>query len=97
MTAIYRVLGVNPPRGLELLWASALGTRTELASSLLLDLDTLAGLLPLHTMHQTWSYACHVLIRVVGAAGPLLYIVVGTSAGIEGVARVTVAVEMLLH
>ena len=42
---------------LELLWASTSGTRTELASDLLLDLDTLAGLLPLHTMCQTWSYA----------------------------------------
>ena len=42
---------------LELLWASTSWTRTELASGLLLDLDTLAGLLPLHTMRQTWSYA----------------------------------------
>ena len=42
---------------LELLWASTSRTQTELASGLLLDLDTLAGLLPLHTMHQTWSYA----------------------------------------
>ena len=42
---------------LELLWASTSETRTELASVLLLDLDTLAGLLPLHTMCQTWSYA----------------------------------------
>ena len=42
---------------LELLWASTSGTQTELASDLLLDLDTLAGLLPLHTMRQTWSYA----------------------------------------
>ena len=41
---------------LELLWASTSGTRTELASGLL-DLDNLAGLLPLHTMCQTWSYA----------------------------------------
>ena len=41
----------------ELLWASTLGTQTELASGLLLDLDTLAGLLPLHIMRQTWSYA----------------------------------------
>ena len=29
----------------------------ESASDLLLDLDTLTGLLPLHTMRQTWSYA----------------------------------------
>ena len=35
---------------LELLWASTSGTRTELASGLLLDLDTLDGLLPLHTL-----------------------------------------------
>ena len=42
---------------LELLWASTSGTRTELASDLLIDLDTLAGLLPLHNMLQTWSYA----------------------------------------
>ena len=42
---------------LELPWASTSGTRTELASGLLLDLDTLASLLPLHTMCQTWSYA----------------------------------------
>ena len=42
---------------LELFWSSTLGTQTELASGLLLDLDTLAGLLPLHTMRQTWSYA----------------------------------------
>ena len=33
------------------------GPRTELASGLLLDLDTLAGLLTLYTMHQIWSYA----------------------------------------
>ena len=42
---------------LELLWASASGTRTKLASGLLLNLDTLAGLLPLHTICQTWSYS----------------------------------------
>ena len=35
---------------LELFWASTSGTRTELALDLLLNLDTLAGLLPLHTM-----------------------------------------------
>ena len=50
------------PRGrgrleLELLWASTSRTQTELASGLLLDLDTLAGLLPLYTMCQAWSYA----------------------------------------
>ena len=42
---------------LELLWAFTSGTRTKLASGLLLDLDTLTGLLTLHTMCQTWSYA----------------------------------------
>ena len=44
--------------GLELglLWASALATRNALALSLLLDLDTLAGLL-LHAMRQLWLYA----------------------------------------
>ena len=42
---------------LELLWASTSGTRTELALGFLLDLDTLAGLVLLHPMHETWSYA----------------------------------------
>jgi hypothetical protein len=37
--------------------ASTLGTRTGLASCLLLDLNTLIGLLLLHSMHQSWSYA----------------------------------------
>ena len=50
------------PRGrdrleLELLWTSTSGTRTKLASDLLLDLDTLSGLLSLHIMRQTWSYS----------------------------------------
>ena len=49
--------GLRDRLELELLWASTSGTRTELASGLLLDLDTLAGLLTLHTMCQTWSYA----------------------------------------
>ena len=49
--------GLRDGLELELLWASTLGTRTELGSGLLLDFDTLAGLLPLHTMRQTWSYA----------------------------------------
>ena len=49
--------GLRDRLELELLWASTSGTRTELALGLLLDLDTLAGLLPLHTMCQTWSYA----------------------------------------
>ena len=41
---------------LELLWASTSGTRTELASDLLLNLDTLADLLGLHMVLQAWSY-----------------------------------------
>jgi hypothetical protein len=41
----------------ELLWASTLGSRTWLASCLLFDLDTLVGLLLLHSMHKEWSYA----------------------------------------
>ena len=45
--------GLRDRLELELFWASTSGTRTELASGLLLDLDTLAGLLPLHTMRQT--------------------------------------------
>ena len=49
--------GLRDRLELELLWACTSGTRTELASGLLLDLDTLADLLPLHTMCQTWSYA----------------------------------------
>ena len=49
--------GLRDGLELELLWATTSGTQTELASGLLLDLDTLAGLLPLHTMRQTWSYA----------------------------------------
>ena len=42
---------------LEFLWASTLETRTESTSGLLHDLDTLAGLLSLDAMHQSWSYA----------------------------------------
>ena len=42
---------------LEFLWASTLETRTESTSDLLHDLDTLAGLLSLDAMHQSWSYA----------------------------------------
>ena len=42
---------------IELLWASTSGTRTKLASGLLLDLDTLVGLLSPYTMRQRWSYA----------------------------------------
>ena len=36
-------------------------------------------------------------VRVVTMASPLLRITAGMSAGVEGVARVTVATEMLLH
>ena len=35
--------------------------------------------------------------RVVATAGPLPRIVVGTSAGVEGVTRVMVAAEALMH
>ena len=49
--------GLRDRLKLELLWASTSGTQTELALGVLLDLDTVAGLLPLHTMRQTWSYA----------------------------------------
>lgn len=42
---------------LELFLTSTLVTRTELASGLLLDLDTLAGLLLLHAIVQAWPYA----------------------------------------
>jgi hypothetical protein len=38
---------------LELLRASTLGTQTELSSDLLLDLDTLVGLLLLYAMHHS--------------------------------------------
>ena len=49
--------GLRDGLELEFLWVSTSGTRTELAVGLLFDLDTLADLLPLHTMRQTWSYA----------------------------------------
>jgi hypothetical protein len=42
---------------LELLQASTSGTRTGLAFCLLPNLTTLVGLLLLHYMHQSWSYA----------------------------------------
>ena len=54
---VHAAPGLRDGLELELLWASTSGTRTELASGLLLNLETLAGLLPVHTMHQTWSYA----------------------------------------
>ena len=49
--------GLRTGLELELLWASTLGTRTGLASCLLVDLDTLVGLRLLHSLHQSWSYA----------------------------------------
>ena len=49
-------LGTRDRLKLELLWAFTLGTQTELASDLLLDLDTLADLLGLHMVLQAWSY-----------------------------------------
>jgi hypothetical protein len=49
--------GLRTGLELELLLASTFGIRTGLASCLLFDLDTLVGLLLLHSMHQSWSYA----------------------------------------
>jgi hypothetical protein len=50
---------VKAAHGLELklLWGSTLGTRTKLASYLLLHLETLVGLSLLHSMHHSWTYA----------------------------------------
>jgi hypothetical protein len=42
---------------LELLLASTSGTRTRSTLDLLLDLETFVGLLLLHSIHQSWSYA----------------------------------------
>jgi hypothetical protein len=49
--------GLRTRLELELIEASALGTWTGLASCLLFDFDTLAGILLLQYMHQSWSYA----------------------------------------
>ena len=49
--------GLRDELELEFLWTSTLDTRTESTSGLLHDLDTLAGLLSLDAMHQSWSYA----------------------------------------
>ena len=51
---------------------------------------------------RTWASILAAVIastttRVVAAAGPLPRITMGTPAGIEGVVRVTVAVETLVH
>ena len=83
---------------LELLWASTSGTRTELASGLLLDLETLAGLLPLHAMRQTWTFAwvsCpHQILREFGGGPCPPYIVwgVGLHVGSPTVDRISLAV-----
>jgi hypothetical protein len=42
---------------LELLCASTLGTRTGLTSDLPLDLENIVGLLLLHSIHHSWTYA----------------------------------------
>jgi hypothetical protein len=49
--------GLRTGLELELLLASTSGTRTGSTLDLLLDLETLVGLLLLHSMHQSWSYA----------------------------------------
>jgi hypothetical protein len=49
--------GLRTGLELELLLASTLGTRTGSTLDLLVDLETLVGLLLLHSMHQSWSYA----------------------------------------
>jgi hypothetical protein len=49
--------GLRTGLELELLLASTSGTRTGSTLDLLVDLETLIGLLLLHSMHQSWSYA----------------------------------------
>jgi hypothetical protein len=49
--------GLRTGLELELLLASTSGTRTGSTLDLLLDLETFVGLLLLHSMHQSWSYA----------------------------------------
>jgi hypothetical protein len=49
--------GLRTGLELELLLASTSGTRTGSTLDLLVDLETLVGLLLLHSMHQSWSYA----------------------------------------
>jgi hypothetical protein len=49
--------GLRTGLDLELVLASTSGTRTGSTLDLLLDLETLVGLLLLHSMHQSWSYA----------------------------------------
>jgi hypothetical protein len=49
--------GLRAGLELELLLASTSGTRTGSTLDLLVDLETLVGLLLLHSMHQSWSYA----------------------------------------
>jgi hypothetical protein len=48
--------GLQTRLELDLLWASTFGTRIRLASCLVFNLDTLTGLILLHSMHQSWSY-----------------------------------------
>jgi hypothetical protein len=49
--------GLRTGLELELLLASTSGTRTGSTLDLLVELETLVGLLLLHSMHQSWSYA----------------------------------------
>jgi hypothetical protein len=49
--------GLRTGLELELLLASTSGTRTVSTLDILVDLETLVGLLLLHSMHQSWSYA----------------------------------------
>jgi hypothetical protein len=49
--------GLRTGLELELLLASTSGTRTGSTLDLLLDLATFVGVLLLHSMHQSWSYA----------------------------------------
>jgi hypothetical protein len=49
--------GLRTGLELELVLVSTSGTRTGSTLDLLLDLETLVGLLLLHSMHQSWSYA----------------------------------------
>jgi hypothetical protein len=49
--------GLRTGLELELLLAFTSGTRTGSTLDLLVDLETLVGLLLLHSMHQSWLYA----------------------------------------
>ena len=51
------LLHTAPGLEFELIWVFILGTRIGLALNLLVDLDTLFGLLLLHSMLPSWPYA----------------------------------------